>query len=134
MEISSLSPPHKSLPNRSINRNNNAPPSNEVISALSYTAEVEARLAHLTDTELKCFISPPNKNVVNMDQVTIILFNNYVYNIFQFIVYILQLMGFWTVVRKVNSTEGTDDRYMCEEVIYTKTGPNTFNKVSDVHL
>lgn len=43
-------------------------------------------------------------------------------------------MGFWTLVRKVNTKQGTDERYVCEEVVYTQTGPNTFNKQADVHL
>lgn len=44
-------------------------------------------------------------------------------------------MGFWYMVRKTNSSQsqGTNDRYTCEQVIYTKTGANTFDKVADVH-
>lgn len=42
-------------------------------------------------------------------------------------------MGFWYLVRKVNSTKYTDARYVCEEVIYIPTGLNTFNKIADVH-
>lgn len=43
-------------------------------------------------------------------------------------------MGFWYMVRKVNNDNLTDENYVCEEIIYTPTGYNTFNKVSDVHL
>lgn len=46
----------------------------------------------------------------------------------------MKLMGFWYLSRKLNNPQATDERYVCEEVIYTATGPNTFSKVADVHL
>lgn len=42
-------------------------------------------------------------------------------------------MGFWTLVRKVNNDNGTDQNYVCEQIVYTATGPNTFDKIADVH-
>lgn len=42
-------------------------------------------------------------------------------------------MGFWYLVRKVNNSKGVEERYQCEEVIYSPTGKNTFKKVADVH-
>lgn len=45
-------------------------------------------------------------------------------------------MGFWYMVKKLKNTKGTgtDEKYTCEQIIYTKTGPNTFSKIADVHL
>lgn len=37
------------------------------------------------------------------------------------------------MVKKTNDSAGTNAKYTCEQVIYTKTGPNTFDKVADVH-
>lgn len=43
-------------------------------------------------------------------------------------------MGFWYMVRVVNSSKLTEERYVCEEVIYSQIGlTNTFQKVADVH-
>lgn len=43
-------------------------------------------------------------------------------------------MGLWNIVRKVESSDNIDYRYICEKAVYTPTGPNTFNKVSNIHL
>lgn len=38
------------------------------------------------------------------------------------------------MVRIIKNADGKNQRFTCEEAIYTKTGANTFNKVADVHL
>lgn len=67
--VSSPVKPPQPPTNTKNNKSGTSVSSSEEISTLSLTAQEQAHLANLTDTELACYISPPNKNVVKMEGV-----------------------------------------------------------------
>lgn len=94
-------------------------------------------LAKLTNTDTQCYQALPG-NISNIPAVTIFFppfcFSNYIISC------LLQLMGRWYITAKLglNLVDEKSDssivhNAICEEVLYTQTGPYTFDKVANDH-